>query len=86
MLSTLGRNEPYSTESTRRRRVVMLIESTEQFQAGAAIAIRRGRNEVAERDFAELPESTRIKLRILQEHGVLRVQANDAELRTTPNK
>ena len=64
----------------------MLIESTEQFQASAGIAIRRGANEVTESDYERLSVATRTKLRILQEHGVLRVQANDAELRTTPNK
>jgi hypothetical protein len=52
----------------------MLIESTEQFQASAAIAIRRGPNEVAESDYERLPVATRTKLRILQEHGVLRLR------------
>ena len=52
----------------------MLIESTEQFQASAAIEIRRGPNEVNEVDFESLPVATRTKLRILQEHGVLRLR------------
>jgi hypothetical protein len=52
----------------------MLIESTEHFQA-SAIAIRRGANEVAETDYAELPPATRTKLRILQEHGVVRLHS-----------
>jgi len=51
----------------------MLIESTEQFQASTGIAIQRGANEVAESDFERLPLATRTKLRILQEHGVVRV-------------
>jgi len=53
----------------------MLIESTEHFHASAAIAIRRGPNEVAETDYAELPPATRTKLRILQEHGVVRLHS-----------
>ena len=53
------------------RGIVMLIESTEHFHASAAIAIRRGPNEVAESDYARLPPATRTKLRILQEHGVV---------------
>jgi hypothetical protein len=53
----------------------MLIESTEQFQASEAIAIRRGPNEVTESDYAELTPATRTKLRILQEHGVVRVHS-----------
>jgi len=57
----------------------MLIESTEQFQASTGIAIQRGENEVAESDFESLPLATRTKLRILQEHGVLRVRASEAE-------
>jgi hypothetical protein len=55
--------------------VVMLIESTEYFQASAAIAIRRGPNEVTESDYARLPPATRTKLRILQEHGVVRLHS-----------
>jgi hypothetical protein len=55
--------------------VVMLIESTEQFHASDAIAIRRGANEVAESDYAELPPAIRTKLRILQEHGVVRLHS-----------
>ena len=55
----------------------MLIESTEQFQASAAIEIRRGPNEVDERDFESLPLATRTKLAILQEHGVLRLRPSD---------
>ncbi len=51
----------------------MLIESTEQFQASAGIAIRRGPNEVTESDYERLPVATRTKLRILQEHGVVRL-------------
>jgi hypothetical protein len=51
----------------------MLIESTEHFHASAAIAIQRGPNEVTESDYARLPAATRTKLRILQEHGVVRV-------------
>lgn len=51
----------------------MLIESTEQFQASEAIAIRRGPNEV-ESDYDSLPLATRTKLRILQEHGVVRLR------------
>lgn len=57
----------------------MLIESTEQFHASTGIAIQRGANEVAESDFERLPQATRTKLRILQEHGVLRVHASSAE-------
>lgn len=57
----------------------MLIESTEQFQVATGIAIQRGANEVAESDFERLPLATRTKLRILQEHGVLRVRASEAE-------
>jgi hypothetical protein len=53
----------------------MLIESTEQFQASEAIAIRRGPNELTESDYAELTPATRTKLRILQEHGVVRLHA-----------
>ena len=53
--------------------IAMLIESTEQFQACAGIAIRRGPNEVTESDYESLPVATRTKLRILQEHGVLRL-------------
>jgi hypothetical protein len=53
----------------------MLIESTEHFHASAAIAIRRGANEVTESDYARLPPATRTKLRILQEHGVVRLQS-----------
>jgi hypothetical protein len=53
----------------------VLIESTEQFHASAAIAIRRGQNEVTETDYAELPPATRTKLRILQEHGVVRLHS-----------
>jgi hypothetical protein len=57
------------------RGVIMLIESTEHFHASAAIAIRRGPNEVTETDYAELPPATRTKLRILQEHGVVRLHS-----------
>jgi hypothetical protein len=57
------------------RGALMLIESTEHFQASAAIAIRRGPNEVAESDYADLPAATRKKLRILQEHGVVRLHS-----------
>jgi len=57
----------------------MLIESTEQFQASTGIAIQRGPNEVTESDFARLPLATRTKLRILQEHGVLRLHPTEAE-------
>ena len=67
----------------------MLIESTEQFQASLGIAIVRGENEVAESDFESLPLATRTKLRILQEHGVLRVRASETdklEPRSDPNK
>ena len=53
----------------------MLIESTEQFHASAAIAIQRGPNEVTESDYARLPAATRTKLRILQEHGVVRLHS-----------
>lgn len=53
----------------------MLIESTEQFHASAAIAIQRGPNEVAESDYARLPAATRRKLCILQEHGVVRLHS-----------
>ena len=56
----------------------MLIESTEQFQASEAIAIRRGPNELTESDYAELTPATRTKLRILQEHGVVRLLAPEA--------
>ena len=59
----------------------MLIESTEQFQAATGIAIQRGENEVAESDFESLPLATRTKLRILQEHGVLRVRPSEAKAR-----
>ena len=48
----------------------MLIESTEQFHASAAIAIQRGPNEVTESDYARLPAATRTKLRILQELAI----------------
>ncbi len=57
----------------------MLIESTEQFQVSTGIAIVRGENEVAESDFERLPAATRTKLRILQEHGVLRVRASETD-------
>ncbi len=57
----------------------MLIESTEQFQAATGIAIQRGENEVAESDFEQLPLATRTKLRILQEHGVLRVRPSETQ-------
>jgi len=57
----------------------MLIESTEQFHASTGIPIQRGTNEVAESDFERLPLATRTKLRILQEHGVVRVHAGVAE-------
>jgi len=53
----------------------MLIESTEHFHASAAIAIRRGPNEVTESEYARLPLATRTKLRILQEHGVVRLHS-----------
>ncbi|MEI9937950.1 MAG: hypothetical protein WDO69_12095 [Pseudomonadota bacterium] len=59
----------------------MLIESTEEFQASTGIAIQRGPNEVAESDFERLPLATRTKLRILQEHGVLRLRPSDGEKR-----
>ena len=55
----------------------MLIESTEEFQASTGIAIQRGKNEDAESDFEQLPLATRTKLRILQEHGVLRLRPSD---------
>ena len=57
----------------------MLIESTEQFQASTGIAIQRGPNEVAESDFERLPLATRTKLRILQEHGVVRLHTGEAK-------
>lgn len=57
----------------------MLIESTEQFHASTGIAIQRGPNEVAESDFEQLPLATRTKLRILQEHGVLRLHPGEAK-------
>jgi len=59
----------------------MLIESTEQFQAAAGIAIQRGPNEVPESDFEQLPVATRTKLRILQEHGVLRLRPSNPDER-----
>jgi len=59
----------------------MLIESTEQFQAATGIAIQRGENEVAQSDFERLPLATRTKLRILQEHGVLRLRPSETETR-----
>ena len=59
----------------------MLIESTEQFQASTGIAIQRGTNEVAESDFERLSPATRTKLRILQEHGVVRVHTSEAKER-----
>jgi hypothetical protein len=55
----------------------MLIESTEQFHASTGIAIERGANEVTESDFERLPLATRTKLRILQEHGVVRLHAGE---------
>ncbi|MEO6600233.1 MAG: hypothetical protein ABIQ16_10200 [Polyangiaceae bacterium] len=61
----------------------MLIESTEQFQASAAIEIRRGPNEVDEVDFERLPAATRTKLRILQEHGVLRLRPSESRRANT---
>jgi hypothetical protein len=67
----------------------MLIESTEQFQASLGIAIVRGENEVAESDFESLPLATRTKLRILLEHGVLRVRASETDKlapHSEPNK
>lgn len=64
----------------------MLIESTEQFQASAAIAIRRGPNEVAESDYESLPLATRTKLRILQEHGVLQLHPSQSESRAQTNE
>jgi hypothetical protein len=64
----------------------MLIESTEQFQASEAIAIRRGPNEVTESDYDSLPQATRTKLRILQEHGVLRVRPSNGEARSGKDK
>jgi hypothetical protein len=57
----------------------MLIESTEQFQASTGIAIKRGPNEVAESEFEQLPLATRTKLRILQEHGVLRLRPSETK-------
>lgn len=57
----------------------MLIESTEHFHASAAIAIRRGPNEVTEWDYESLPLASRTKLRILQEHGVLNLRPSIAE-------
>jgi hypothetical protein len=67
--------------------VAMLIESTEQFQASDGIAIRRGPNEVTESDYERLPIATRTKLRILQEHGVLRLHPRaDAEKRASQDK
>ena len=66
-------------ENADRRQIAMLIESTEQFQVSTAIAIRRGRNEVAEMDYECLPVATRRKLRILEEHGVLQVCPSSAE-------
>jgi hypothetical protein len=59
----------------------MLIESTEQFQASTGIAIQRGTNEVTESDFERLSPATRTKLRILQEHGVVRVHASESKER-----
>ena len=62
----------------------MLIESTEQFQAAVGIAIQRGANEVPESDFEQLPAATRTKLRILQEHGVLRLKPSAEPAAGTP--
>ncbi len=53
----------------------MLIESTEHFHASAGIAIQRGPNEVAESDYERLPAATRTKLRILEQHGVVRMHS-----------
>ena len=67
----------------------MLIESTEQFQAAAGVAIQRGPNEVTESDFESLPLATRTKLLILQEHGVVRLRPSDAQKpdpRSEPDK
>ena len=64
----------------------MLIESTEQFQACAGIAIRRGPNEVTESDYERLPVATRTKLRILQEHGVVRLHPLTESKRTAQDK
>ena len=68
--------------------VAMLIESTEQFQASDGIAIRRGPNEVTESDYERLPVATRTKLRILQEHGVVRLhpRADTVEKRASQDK
>ena len=52
----------------------MLIESSEQFQVSAALAIRRGPNQLSLAEFERLPVPTRTKLQILQQHGVLRVE------------
>jgi hypothetical protein len=59
----------------------MLIESTECFQVSAGMEIRRGSNEVTESDYERLSVATRTKLRILQEHGVVRLSA-----RSVPEK
>lgn len=64
----------------------MLIESTEQFQASAAVAIRRGANELAESDYERLPLATRTKLRILQEHGVVRLRPDAPDLHAVEDK
>jgi len=76
--------EPYVGKRTRCGGV-MLIESTEHFHASAAIAIQRGPNEVAESDYESLPAATRKKLRILQEHGVVRLHSRVAAEDTAPN-
>jgi len=62
----------------------MLIESTEHFHASAGIAIQRGPNEVAESDYESLPAATRKKLRILQEHGVVRLHSRTASENAAP--
>ncbi len=64
----------------------MLIESTEYFQASDGIAIRRGPNEVAESDYERLPVATRTKLRILQEHGVVRLHPLSPAKRSAQDK
>ncbi len=65
----------------------MLIESTEHFHAAAGIAIQRGPNEVAEHDYESLPAATRTKLRILEQHGVVRMHSQpELELDAPPSE
>lgn len=61
------------------------IDSTEDFSA-ESLHLQRGENEIEDDEFEALPEGTKRKLRILENHGVVRVRATSAAADPNPSQ